>query len=172
MNIDCIRLNIPYKSQIDNKLHPSGTCNTTSIAMIMEGLGVKRKNPSLQLEDELTAHMRDTGLSRHSPQDLARVVRQYGLKDTFKDNATIEEVKKHLLTFNGVVIHGYFTDSGHIVVGTGFNRRGFYIHDPWGEYFDSGYRNDLPGAHLLYSYDLIRRTCMTDNQFWVHFISK
>lgn len=172
MDIDCIRLRVPYKSQLDNRDNPSGTCNTTSVAMVLEGLGVKQKNPSMQFEDELTAHMRDTGLSRHSPQDLAHVIRQYGCKDVFKDKATIQEVKNHLLTFNPVIIHGYFTSFGHIIVGTGFNPTGLFVHDPNGEYFPNGYRKDLPGSNLLYSYPLIERTCQTDNQFWVHFISK
>jgi uncharacterized protein YvpB len=168
-----VRLNVPYKSQLDNWYNPTGSCNVTSIAMCLEYFGVKRYDLRFsQLEDELYRYMIDIGLSRHSPHDLAKVVRDYGRRDDFTVWGTIDAVKEHLANGNPAVIHGYFTWFGHIIVLVGYDDNGFIVHDPYGEWFSTGYRNDLSGAFLHYSYNLIRNTCIPDGQFWVHFISR
>jgi uncharacterized protein YvpB len=165
-----VRLDVPYKSQLDNWYNPTGSCNVTSIAMCLEYLGVTPKYG--QLEDELYEYALSRGYSRHNPYDLARIVRDYQRRDLFKENAKIEEVQDWLVAGNPVVMHGYFTYFGHIVVAVGFDDAGFFVHDPYGEWFSTGYRTDLSGSYLHYSYRLIRRLCMPDGDFWVHFISK
>jgi predicted chitinase len=75
------------------------------------------------------------------------------------------------------VTHGYFTSSGHIVCIVGYNSQGLIIHDPYGKWTEGGYdRNDdsnpEKGKAVVYDYAMIQRTCMTDGQFWVHFIAK
>ncbi len=167
-----VKLNVPYKSQLDNYYNPTGSCNVTSLAMCMQYLGIPRRDNIGQYEDELYEYALYNGLSRHDPYDLAKIVRDYGGKDTFKENATIEEVQDWLAGGNPVVIHGYFTSFGHIIVVVGYTPWGFYVHDPYGEWFPTGYRTDLPGDYLHYSYNLIRTTCIPDGNFWVHFISK
>lgn len=173
----------PYRSQTDNWYNPTGSCNVTSIAMCLEYFGAQRKTDIPQLEDELYASMESLGLSRHSPTDLAEMVVRYKtqdgvrLKDKFIANATIEGVKRHLADGNPCVTHGYFTAFGHIIVITGYDDKGLIVHDPYGEWFSTGYdrndeRNNTKGKYLHYSYELIRKTCMPDGDFWVHFISK
>jgi len=167
-----IKLNIPYKSQLDNWYNPTGSCNVTSLAMCLEFLGTTRKTRSGQFEDELYEYALNSGYSRHDPYDLARIVRDYGMKDTFKNNGKIEEIQQWLLAGKPVVIHGYFTSFGHIVVVSGFDEQGFFVHDPYGEWFSTGYNTKVSGKYLHYSYNMIRRLCMPDGNFWVHFISK
>ncbi|MCT7980928.1 C39 family peptidase [Laspinema olomoucense] len=168
-----VRLNVPFRSQMDNYYNPSGACNVTSIAMCLEYLGVPRyDNRYRQMEDELYRWCLDRGYSRHEPEDLARVVRDYKRKDDFTKWGTIERCQNHLRGGNPCVIHGYFTSFGHIIVLVGFDANGFIVHDPYGEWFPTGYRNDGKGAYLNYSYNLIRRTCIPDGQFWVHYISR
>lgn len=165
-----IKLDVPYRSQLDNKYHPTGTCNVTSIGMCLEYFGEKPKEG--QLEDELYKYALAKGYDYQSPYDLARIVREYGYQDTFREDATIKQVQNWLLNGNPAVIHGYFTRVGHIVTVVGFDKNGFLVHDPYGEWFSTGYRTDLSGAYLHYSYRLIRRVCIPDGDFWVHFISK
>jgi len=166
-----VRLDVPYKSQLDNRFNPTGACNVTAIAMCLEYLGYKSDSRE-QLEDELYRYMTDIGLNRHSPHDLAQVVQDYGYSDTFKSNATIEECKLWLKSGSPIVMHGYFTNFGHIITGVGYDDNGFIVHDPYGEYFRTGYRTDLSGKNLHYSYKLIKEKCIPDGSFWVHFISK
>lgn len=168
--IKSIILDVPYKSQLDNRNEPFKTCNVTSLAMCFEYLG-KEPAGDGQLEDELFDYGEAQGYNIYSPDDLAQIVRDYGLKDDYKSDATIDELRDWLIGGNPAVIHGFFTDAGHIVTVVGFDDTGLYVHDPYGEYFDDGYRTDLSGEYLHYSYDLIRRTCQPDGDFWVHFIS-
>ncbi|MEG4323073.1 MULTISPECIES: C39 family peptidase [unclassified Microcoleus] len=164
-------LNVPFKSQLDNKFNPTGSCNVTSIAMCLEYLGCVSKS-ALQLEDELYQYITHTGLNPHSPYDLAQIVVHYGYSDSFKVDATITECQAWLKSGMPIVMHGYFTNFGHIITGIGYDDTGFWVHDPYGEWFDTGYRTDLSGANLHYSYNLIKEKCIPDGSFWVHFISK
>jgi uncharacterized protein YvpB len=165
------RLSVPYKSQLDNWYNPTGACNVTSLAMCLEYLKTPRRSRSGQFEDELYQYALNKGYSRWDPIDLAKIVRDYGRRDDYKTRATIEEVKEWIAGGNPAVIHGYFTSFGHILVAVGYDSTGFIVHDPYGEWFPSGYRMDLNGAYLHYSYGLIRRVCIPDGDFWVHFIS-
>ncbi|NJM61981.1 MAG: C39 family peptidase [Oscillatoriales cyanobacterium RU_3_3] len=142
-----MKLNVPFKSQLDNQLNPTGACNVTSIAMCLAYFGVEPQGVD-QLEDELFQYMQRKGLSRHSPQDLARVVRDYGKKDDFTVWGTFERCRDHIAAGNPCVIHGYFTSFGHIIVLVGYDDKGFIVHDPYGEWFSSGYRTDLSGEFL------------------------
>lgn len=167
-----VKLAVPYKSQLDNALNPPGACNVTSLAMCLGFLRCDRRNLRYeQFEDELYAHMQSNQLSRHSPQDLALVARDYGARDRFTYNATFDAVKEHLRGGNPCITHGYFTSFGHIIVLVGYDADGFIVHDPYGEWFKGGYDTSASGAYLHYSYELIQRTCAHDGQFWVHFVS-
>jgi uncharacterized protein YvpB len=173
-----VKLPVPYKSQRDNSQNPDGACNVTSIAMCLEFFKVARRRSSGQFEDELYTYALEHNLSRHNPYDLAKIVQAYGAKDAFDSHAKVDAVKAWLSSGKPAVTHGYFTSFGHIVVLVGYDSKGFIVHDPYGEWFASGYdRNDPAGKNdkgkfLHYSYDLIHKTCAYDGEFWVHFISK
>ena len=171
-NPPTVRLGIPYRSQMDNLYNPTGACNVTSIAMCLDFLRVPRRQKTGQYEDELYQYAIDKGYSRWEPKDLAKIVRDYGAQDYFTENATIDDVQDWLASGNPAVIHGYFTSFGHIIVAAGYDSEGFFVHDPYGEWFPTGYDTSVSGAYLHYSYRLIRSVCMADGNFWVHFISK
>lgn len=168
-----VRLDVPYKSQLDNLENPYGACNVTCLAKILEflfGEEVRRSSDG-QFEDELYRYAINMGYSRHDPYDLAQIIRDYGGKDRFTEHATIEEVLDWLAAGNPVIIHGYWTSFGHIVTGTGYDPEGLFIHDPYGEWFPNGYDNNASGAHIHHSFRLIRKLAMHDGNFWVHFVS-
>ena len=116
--------------------------------------------------------MEDKGWSRHHADHLARVVREYGCKDDFTVKGTIERCQEHLRNGNPCIIHGYFTRFGHIIVLVGFDDKGFIVHDPYGEWFSTGYKRHFSGSNLHYSYRMIQRLCMHDGDFWVHHVSR
>lgn len=169
-----IQLDCPYLSQLDNFENPTGACNVTSVAMCLEYFRVPQRTNAAQFEDELYRYALNNNLSRHSPYDLAKIIRDYGCQDEFRTNATFDEVKNWLADLNPVIVHGYFTSFGHIVVIVGYDEdhQSFYVHDPYGEWFSTGYRTDLSGQYQRYSYRLIRDVCIPDGNFWVHFVSK
>ncbi|TAF51456.1 MAG: peptidoglycan-binding protein [Oscillatoriales cyanobacterium] len=165
-----IKLEVPYLSQLDNFENPTGACNVTSLAMCLKYFRIPQRTQAAQFEDELYRYAIGKGYSRHSPYDLAKIVKDYGGQDDFRVNATISQVQDWLSDRKPVVVHGYFTSFGHIVVLVGYDETGFFVHDPYGEWFSTGYRTDLPGAYLKYSYKLIQDRCIPDGDFWVHFM--
>lgn len=166
----------PYLSQINNEIHPSGTCNVTSVAMCMAFFGepVLRKTGE-QLEDYLTRFCLDNGLSRHSPGDLEILAQKHGYRPRFTAHATWEEVKAWLDQGKVCIVHGWFTASGHILVVVGYDdEKGCWIvHDPWGEWFPMprGYDTSVSGEYLEYSFRMMSGTCGPDaeGQLWIHF---
>jgi len=171
-NPPTVRLGIPYRSQMDNLYNPTGSANVTSIAMCLDFLKVPRRQKTGQYEDELYEYAIAKNYSRWDPYDLAKIVKDYGAQDFFTENATIEDVQDWLASGNPAVIYGYFTSFGHVLVVAGYDSEGFFVHDPYGEWFPSGYDTSASGAYLHYPYRLIRSVCMADGNFWVHFISK
>jgi hypothetical protein len=178
---DSVRLNVPYKSQLDNRYEPYSACNVTSFGMVFDYYdigfvhtftGRHKQNKNKQIEDDIYEYMSEKGLNKHYPEDLAQMARDFGLKDDFTVHGTFERCKQHLSNGNLLVLHGYFTQPGHIIVGVGYDEDGLLVHDPYGEWFPRGYRTDLSGAYLHYSNELIRKTCAYDGEFWVHYLSK
>ncbi|MEG4271056.1 MULTISPECIES: C39 family peptidase [unclassified Microcoleus] len=165
-------LSVRHFSQLDNVYHPEGTCNLTSAAMCLDYHGVRPKNSARQLEDELFEFVYDHKLSRHSAEDIAKVIAAFGCTDDFTWNGSIEKIKQSIDNNNPCIIHGMFTRSGHIIVVRGYDARGLIVNDPYGEYFAGGYDTEASGAGLNYSYELIRATCAYDGEFWVHHVSR
>lgn len=170
-----VRLNVPYKSQTDNVLNPSGSCNVTSCAMVLEYYSIKGSGNG-QLEDELYQWLQANNLSRHEPSGLKAAIEQYGCKDEFRSDATIEQMRSALSQGIPLIVHGYFTRSGHIVVLTGHNADGFIVNDPWGQLIDGRYIinssiDPRKGEGVIYGYDMIRQTCLPDGGCWTHFVT-
>ena len=170
-----VNLNVPYKPQTDNLYRPSATCNLTSVAMCLAFLGIGRKpeySRFAQFEDELFQFARDNGYSIFDPLDLSRIMISYGANNNVSYNSTVAEMKEHLDSGYPCIVHGYFTRSGHIVVVRGYDDKGCFVNDPWGEWFYDGYRNHGLGENLHYSWSLMERTCWYDGQFWLHRVKR
>lgn len=171
-----VELPVVYKSQLDNSNNPTGSCNVTSAAMCLEYWGIKSPN-SKQLEDVLYEWLIAQGLSRHDPNHLKRAIEHFGCRDDFTTRASIEEIKKAIDNGIPVIVHGYFTQFGHIIVLIGYNDKGFIVLDPYGEWTSNGYiknNSAVPnrGERLVYSYGLIERTCLPDGGCWAHFVTR
>jgi hypothetical protein len=166
-----------YKSQLDNMYNPTGSCNVTSQAMGLCWGGVPRTLNGNQLEDELYNFLIDNGYSRHYPYDLARGTNEFRQKYfsdnktcvVLKTNATWEEIEKHIKSGKPCVVHGWFTNSGHIVTIVGVTDSGWIVNDPYGEWFYWGYDTNKTGEQVEYSKTLINETCGPDGTIWCHF---
>lgn len=168
-----VKLNVPYLSQLDNENNPYGSCNVTCVAMCMAYFGHPLMNPKTgeQLEDELYRYCIDNGLSRHSPQDLDKLMTIYGYEDDFQEAAKWGDVKKWLESGKPCIVHGWFTRSGHIIQIRGYNEKGWIVNDPYGQWYSSGYDTSVSGAGLTYSYEMMKDVCGTDGDLWIHYVS-
>lgn len=174
-----VDLTIPYLTQLDNRYEPLGTCNTTSVAMVMKHYGIQGDGSEVQLEDQLTKLCWSNGWDRHNPNDMVKLFETKSLKDRFTIHASWDEIRRWLEDGKPCIVHGYFTRSGHIVVLRGFddaayNGRGaFLVNDPNGEWNEWGYDHGAGrGNGALYSFSLMNRLCSPDGQLWCHFCSK
>lgn len=186
----------PYYSQRDNVYVPSGTCNVTSLAMVLASLGLKPSNKDVQLEDELFTKL-NTEEARayfeskypnlkkqgYNPRNvhgmLAWLALQYGFTDIFSARTYRHEIDTHLRKGIPVILSGQFTASGHIVVLLGFTADGDYIfNDPWGNW-EHGYRTGTNGERVIYNMEDVNAVIKGGTnppasglKLWAHRISK
>lgn len=159
-------LDVPYLSQLDNSLNPTGSCNVTSVAMCLQAVGIQ------VTPDELYQEMESTGLSRHSPQDLQIISERRGARNDLTVSGTPQDMKTAIDEGKPCIIHGYFTSFGHIIVVIGYDENGFVVHDPYGQYIHPmRYDTTKSGEGLNYSYQIMDETCFTEPG-WIHRISK
>ncbi|MCL1466517.1 C39 family peptidase [Argonema galeatum] len=168
-----VRLPVPYFSQLNNRYKPEGTCNVTCVAMCLYYYGIRPALRNKQLEDELFQLVDRNGWDRHVHDHLRRVFLEYDMNDVFKMDATWNEIKAHLANGNPVIYPGRLTGGGHIIVLRGYDDTGFFVNDPYGEYFDSGYQTDMTGENLHYSYNLVKSKSYGESgTTWAHFPKK
>lgn len=165
-------LNVPYLSQLNNTIFPTGTCNVTSVAMCCAFFGEPTHRASgEQLEDYFTRYCLDFGLSRHSPGDLVILAQKHNYRPRFNSRATWTQVKAWIDSGKPCIVHGWFTAFGHILVIYGYNEKGWTVHDPYGEWYADGYDTSVSGEGLTYSYEMMNRLCGPDEnqELWIHF---
>ncbi|MGL5082581.1 MAG: C39 family peptidase [Microcoleaceae cyanobacterium] len=186
---------VPYHTQLNNKYEPSGTCNVTCVAMVLKYYEVDSRTASdlenkVQLEDILYLKTKTwdefygyTGgtKTRHEPSFLIKLLREWGqkygkgiLRDSyFKAAATEEEIKQHIAQENPVIIHGYFTHYGHIIVVRGYDdTTGEWIcNDPNGKWLGTPgkYDKNASGEGVRYRYTSVHEVCHIGGGIWCHF---
>ena len=68
-------------------------------------------------------------------------------------NGSVAGLKSELDRGHPVIIHGYFTRSGHVVVVLGYDDNGYYVNDPAGarsQVFKGGYSSGGSGRNTYY----------------------
>jgi hypothetical protein len=160
---------VPYLTQRDNRHEPLATCNVTALAMALLSRGVRPRDASKQLEDELyeflhsdaaVAYYRQNSpelFARHTPahevhDNLAWAATQHGVPASFSGKRTRAQIEAELAAGRPVLLSGAFTGSGHIVLLVGLTCDGdFIVHDPYGDW-TTKYK-DPSGAFRIYERD-------------------
>lgn len=169
-----IFLEAPYFLQRENYYEPGGTCGLTSAAMLINFWGqVSTSFVSRNVTpDEL--YLKFGKRKGQSPDTLATLYRSFGLNSDYTYKGTREDIKKHLDNGRPVVVHGWFTKSGHIIVLTGYNENGFIANDPAGEWigcYKCGYKSGGYGKSILYTYAQMNTSVLgKDGDIWYSYI--
>jgi len=157
----------PYYPQRDNEYHPGGTCNVTSLAMVLAYHGVAPADPANQLEDELFQRLQKPDAitefersypslkkmgykPRHVHGMLGWLAKERGFGWKFSESTTRQEMSEFGQDVGPMIISGSFTRAGHIVTMVGQTIvDDLIVHDPWGDW-NSGYR-DRNGKYRVYN---------------------
>lgn len=171
-----MRLTIPcpYLCQYDNKLHPLGSCNLTSLGMAL--LHYKKDVPGEweRISDNLLDYADKNGYDRHSVDDIAALARKFGVADTASTATSFAQIKTHLLSDNLVIIHGDFTKSGHIILLRGFDSDEgmWYVNDPAGKWPNYGNFGWEPGDGVWYESNWFKKLTGPDGHVWAHLLKR
>jgi len=141
----------PYFSQYDNDINKGGSCQNTSIAMVL-GLYGADVTP-----DEISR--RFGTYKGQTPEGVADIFNTYAAENGIDErmqperSGSISDLKAQLDEGKPVIINGYFTRPGHVVVVTGYDENGYYVNDPagvWSETWKGGYQGSYDGRSVHY----------------------
>jgi hypothetical protein len=164
----------PYFSQRDNEHVPNGTCNVTSLAMVMAALDPSLAVGEVQLEDRLFQQLQTEEASIYFEKHYKWAIKQgfnprniHGMlkwlcnknnfADLFSDSTTLDQIEEWAVEVGGpIIISGKFTAGGHIVVLCGQTYFGdLIINDPYGNW-EHGYHNVQYGKEVIYNLEDVK----------------
>lgn len=168
---------VPYFYQYENTYNPSGSCQNSSAAMVLSWIGWGGE------PDDLSSYW---GTSyAQSPGGLAAMFNAeagwQNLNDRLRahTSGSISGLKGLLDRGLPVIIHGYFTSYGHVVVVLGYDNDGYWVNDPagtWNERFMGGYPygwEPTAGHQIHYEAEAFEAAIATSNghtylPLWYH----
>ncbi len=123
-----VDLDVPYFYQYNNSYEPGSTCGVTSVAM-----AINWWNPNQATPDDL--YLTYGKAQAQSPSGIAALQRWEGLYARHTTGGTRGQIKSHLDAGRPVVVHGYWTGSGHITVIVGYDETDWLVNDPAGDWY-------------------------------------
>lgn len=131
---------VPYFFQYSNRLYPGSSCQNTSVAMVLAYLGWGG------VPDDITASWgKDYAQSPHNLSSMFNTIASSEnlsgslVTDT---NGSLSEFRSLARSGEVLIVHGYFTGYGHVLVVTGFDGVDYIANDPagaWRGTFKGGY---------------------------------
>ncbi len=131
---------LPYFYQYDNLMYPGSSCQNTSLAMVLKHYGWTGA------PDDITASVGKN--KAQSPSSLAEVFNDYAESSGIPErlvahtNGSIAGLQALLNEGKPVIVHGYFTSFGHVLVVTGYSGSSYTVNDPagkWSQTWKGGY---------------------------------
>jgi hypothetical protein len=123
-----VDLDVPYFYQYDNLHEPGSTCGITSTAMALNWWLPGHTTP-----DQLYGAYGKA--QAQSPSGIAAIYRAEGLNASYTTTGTRSEIIAHLDAGRPVVVHGWWTGSGHITVIVGYDDDNWIVNDPAGDWY-------------------------------------
>lgn len=132
---------MPYFHQYSNRINPGGSCQNTCIAMVLKHYGAADITP-----DKISAKwgtfiaQTTTGLESIFNEEAA--LRGLRVRDRSTEDGTLAELHASLDAGRPVIVHGGFSEVGHLLVLVGYDERYYYVLDPaskWSERVNGGF---------------------------------
>ena len=164
---------VPYFYQYNNSINPGGSCQNTSIAMVIKFYGGSTETP------DAISGLYGTSQAQ-SPAGLQQVFNSeatyFGLSvtDIAHTSGTFAGIHALIAAGKPVIVHGYFTGYGHVMVITGYNGSVYTCNDPAGQwsgtYGYGGYSqaNATEGISITYNKTNFENAIGPDGTVWYH----
>ena len=167
---------VPYFFQYSNRLHPGSSCQNTSVAMVLSYLGWNG------VPDDITSSWgKDYAQRPHNLSYMFNTIAgAQGLSGRLvtDTNGSLDEFRLKAARGDVLIVHGYFTGYGHVLVVTGFDGTHYTTNDPagiWRGTFRGGYGWSGPtdGHNARYNKDAFESAIGTSNGYdslalWYH----
>jgi len=164
---------VPYFYQYDNAINPGGSCQNTSMAMALVFYGAEGETPDAISGTYGTSEAQTVAGWEGVFNAEAEY---YGLawRDAGTTTGSLADVHDQLAAGIPVVVHGYFTAYGHVIVLVGYDGEQYWANDPAGEwsevYMGGGYSGVDPteGFYVTYSAAAVDEAIAPDGNVWMH----
>jgi len=157
---------VPYFSQRQNSVNPSGSCQNTCMAMVLKYYGAEDITPD-QISRRWGTSRAQTVTGWQDVFNTEAAERGLAVRDQGVSDGRMSAIHRRLDEGMPVAVHGAFTSSGHLMVLLGYDADSYYVHDPYGDW-STGYREEW-GRHVrLVQEDVVRAVRGISNG-WVRF---
>lgn len=164
---------VPYFYQYNNTNNPGGSCQNTSLAMCIKYFGGTAEYPDAVSNVYGTTQAQSvSGLQTVFNTEAANF--NLTVRDVGHSNGTFSQIQALLAAGIPVIVHGYFTSYGHVMVLTGYNGVDYIANDPAGkwsqQYQNGGYCqcSSTEGHDVLYSKAAMEQAIGPDGTVWYH----
>jgi len=167
---------VPYFYQYNNYINPGGSCQNTSIAMLLKFYGATTVTP----DDISDIYGTSQAQSVSGFNTVCNAVAQdYNLGSGCVSTSTgsFQGLRNLLAQGKPVVVHGYFTNYGHVMIVTGYTSTTYICNDPAGrwsqQYQYGGYCqcSSTEGKQIQYSKSAFEQAIGPDNTLWYHYFN-
>ena len=164
---------VPYFHQHSNRINPSGSCQNTSVAIVLKYYGADDITPDM-ISAKWGTHVAQTtgGLEKVFNEEAA--LRGLSVRDQATETGLLRELRALLDAGRPVIVHGGFSTVGHLMVLVGYDERFYYAMDPasqWTERLNGGFTNtDDPhiGRYTRYGRDAVENVIISRGFIRMH----
>ena len=167
---------VPYFFQYSNMLHPGSSCQNTSVAMVLSHLGWQG------VPDDITSSWgKDYAQSPHNLSNMFNTIaiaEDLSGRLVTNTNGSLDEFRNLAATGSVLIVHGYFTGYGHVLVVTDYDGTHYTANDPagvWRGTFKGGYERSgaTDGNSVRYNKDSFEAAIGTSDGYsslplWYH----
>ncbi|AFU98744.1 C39 family peptidase [Simiduia agarivorans] len=128
-----VQAEVPYYSQLDNRFEPHATCSLTSMAMVLDYLNIPVAGEG-RTADRLYQRFGKLQFVPVFAEGFNALAQE--ADSDWRDNATeagtLAELRQRARQGLPSIVHGWFTEAGHILVVIGYDGEFYTVHDPYG----------------------------------------
>jgi|GEM_PF-5147513 len=165
---------VPYFYQYNNANNPGGSCQNTSIAMMLKFNGASGLTPD-QISNQYGTSQAQSVSGFNSVCNSVAQDNGMGAYCVSTSNGSFQGLRNILASGKPVAVHGYFTSYGHVMIVTGYTGTHYICNDPAGQwsqqYGYGGYCqcNSTEGNQIQYTKAAFEDAIGPDNTLWYHY---